>query len=98
MASGRERVLLRLKRDYATTVDFSPDGRRVIVPVLDGTVRLLDAAASGPTQTLRGHEGPVWAARFSPDGTMRSARATIGPPASGTSPRARPPSSRIRRS
>ena len=48
---------------------FSPDGRRVIVPVLDGTVRVLDAAGGGPAKVLRGHTRPGWAARFSPDGS-----------------------------
>ena len=69
VASGRKRVLLRLRRDYATTVDFSPDGRRVVVGVLDGTVRVLDAAGGARAQVLRGHDGPAWAARFSPDGS-----------------------------
>jgi WD40 repeat protein/DNA-binding SARP family transcriptional activator len=69
VASKSKRVLLRLNRNrnYATGVEFSPDGRKLIVPLLDGTVRVVPVGG-GAVSVLRGHEGPAWAAHFSPDG------------------------------
>jgi WD40 repeat protein/DNA-binding SARP family transcriptional activator/energy-coupling factor transporter ATP-binding protein EcfA2 len=69
--SKQKRVLLRLRPPHLPYgVDFSPDGRRVIVPVSDGTVRLVPVDGDGPVSVLRGHDGPVWSAQFSPDGTQ----------------------------
>ena len=84
------------KLDYATTVDFSPDGRRVIVPVLDGTVRVLGRRRRRPGEGPARHTGPVVGGALQPGRLhARSAPATTGPPASGTSARARPPSCSI---
>jgi WD40 repeat protein/DNA-binding SARP family transcriptional activator len=68
--SEQRRVLLRVPAAALPTgVHFSPDGRRLILPLLDGTVRVVPMDGDEPVTVLRGHEGPVWAAQFSPDGT-----------------------------
>ncbi len=51
-----------------TAVRFSPDGRR-FVTLHDRTARVWDAATGKAVATLAGHEGPVVAAAFSPDGS-----------------------------
>ena len=69
LGSKQKRVLLRLPASASPNgVQFSSDGRRLIVPTLDGTVRLVPVDGDGPVTVLRGHRGPVWAAQFSPDG------------------------------
>ncbi|MEA2131141.1 MAG: hypothetical protein QOJ85_4032 [Solirubrobacteraceae bacterium] len=45
--------------DYATAVSFSPDGRRIAVGTLDGTVRIVPADGAGRTIVLRGNRGQV---------------------------------------
>jgi WD40 repeat protein/DNA-binding SARP family transcriptional activator len=66
----RKRVVLRVPVLKAPNgVGFSPGGDRLIVPMLDGTIRLVPVNGDGPVRVLRGHHGPVWAAHFSPDGT-----------------------------
>ena len=57
-----------LRRSARTGRGWSPRGR-------DGTVRLWRADGSGEPVILRGHEGGVMAASFSPDGTRWSAPA-----------------------
>jgi WD40 repeat protein len=47
---------------------FSPDSKRLAVAA-DRTVLVLDVAARGPVQHLRGHEAGVKAVAFSPDGS-----------------------------
>ena len=65
-----KRVLLRLHGTALPYgVDFSPDGSQVLVPVLDGTVRVVPINGSERTRVLRGHDREVWMARFSEDGT-----------------------------
>jgi WD40 repeat protein/DNA-binding SARP family transcriptional activator len=67
--SKQKRVVADLGLDDATDVAFGPDGRRLILPLLGGTVRVVPADGDGPVTLLRGHKGLVWAADFSPDGT-----------------------------
>jgi WD40 repeat protein/DNA-binding SARP family transcriptional activator len=45
--------------DYATAVSFSPDGRRIAVGTLDGTVRIVPADGAGRTIVLRGNRDQV---------------------------------------
>jgi WD40 repeat protein/DNA-binding SARP family transcriptional activator len=69
LASGAKRVVLRQPpSNLPNGVEFAPDGDRLIVPMYDGTVRLIPVSGGGRAQVLRGHSGPVWAAQFSPDG------------------------------
>jgi WD40 repeat protein len=48
--------------------DLSPDGQKLVIALLDGTARVLDAASATELSVLRGHEGPLRSASFSPDG------------------------------
>jgi WD40 repeat protein len=67
--SKQKHVVADLGLDDATDVTFSTDGRRLILPLLGGTVRVVPVTGDGPVTVLRGHKGLVWAADFSPDGT-----------------------------
>jgi WD40 repeat protein len=49
------------------SVAFSPDGKQVVSGSYDKTVRLWDALAGAPLQTLEGHSGSVNSVAFSPD-------------------------------
>jgi WD40 repeat protein len=51
-----------------TSVDFSPDGRRLVSASRDRDAILWDASSGKALRVLRGHFGPVSDARFSPDG------------------------------
>jgi WD40 repeat protein len=53
-----------------TSAAFSPDGSRIVTASFDKTVRIWDAATAKEIAVLRGHEGAVWPAAFSPDGSM----------------------------
>jgi WD40 repeat protein/DNA-binding SARP family transcriptional activator len=65
---SNRRVLLDAGGDrYGSTIDFSPDSRRVAVP-LANTIAVIQVGGGRPT-TLRGHTDFVYAARFNNDGT-----------------------------
>jgi WD40 repeat protein len=57
-----------------SSVAFSPDGRRLVVPGDDNTVNIWDVATTGERRvsasqlSLRGHTAQVWGVAFSPDG------------------------------
>jgi WD40 repeat protein len=51
------------------SVAISPDGARLALGGVDGTVRLCDATTGAELAVLRGHEGGVGAVAFSPAGT-----------------------------
>jgi WD40 repeat protein len=48
---------------------FQPRWTRVVTASFDGTARIWDAASGKEIVVLRGHEGTVDSAAFSPDGT-----------------------------
>ena len=54
--------------DSVTSAAFSPDGGRVVTASADMTARIWDAADGREIVTLKGHQGPVASATFSPDG------------------------------
>ena len=64
----RERVVAR--HDGAiNTMEFSPDGTRLLTGSEDATARLVDLEAEVRDVVLTGHVEPVRSVRFSPDGT-----------------------------
>ncbi len=60
------RAVLRVPGHIPVTVAFSHDGRRLVAAMDDGTVRIV-SSSGGPQQVLRGHQGFVSGAEFSPD-------------------------------
>lgn len=54
------------------TVAFHPDGKWLVVGSLKGLVTVMSAPGLEFASELRGHEGPVSALAFSPDGTLYS--------------------------
>jgi WD40 repeat protein len=50
------------------SVNFSPDGKRIVSGSHDETVRVWDAHTGQQALTLRGHTGPVTSVAFSPVG------------------------------
>jgi WD40 repeat protein len=54
--------------DELNTVEFSPDGSRLVTASYDRTAKIWDAATGEELLTLRGHTSWVWNATFSPDG------------------------------
>jgi WD40 repeat protein len=53
----------------AYNATWSPDGRRVVVALRDGTARVWEVSSTAEPIVLRGHQALVWSAAFSPDGT-----------------------------
>ncbi len=51
-----------------TALEFSPDGRWLVVGATDGLVRLIDVSTRTVEAVWAGHDQPVLALRFSPDG------------------------------
>jgi WD40 repeat protein len=49
---------------------FSADGRRLVAPCVDATVRVWDAGTGKLLAVLRGHQREVHTAEFSPDGRL----------------------------
>jgi WD40 repeat protein len=65
--SGHQAVPLMGPTDDVTSIDFSPDGDRVVASSTDGTVILWNTAGT-QLATLRGHRSRVNSVRFSRDG------------------------------
>ena len=57
-----------LHRRALTSVDFSPDGRRIVTASFDHTARVWDAETGKPLGEPMHHERAVASAAFSPDG------------------------------
>jgi WD40 repeat protein len=76
--SGAEIAVLRGHEDIVNSAAFSADGRRIVTAsgsihtdrsfAPDNTARIWDAATGTEITVLRGHEGGVNSAVFSPDG------------------------------
>ncbi|ETO15642.1 hypothetical protein RFI_21722, partial [Reticulomyxa filosa] len=54
--------------DNVNSVQFSPDGNRIVSGSTDGTIRLWDASSGKQLQLLKGHLSSVYFVQFSPDG------------------------------
>jgi WD40 repeat protein len=59
-------------------LEFSPDGRSMATPNLDGTARVWDARSGSLVATLRGHTGEAVALAYSPDGKLIATSGTDG--------------------
>ncbi len=70
LSSGTVRHLLNFEgnSDWVSAVDFSPDGKRLLIGTWDDTARLWDAGSGAQLQPLQGHTGDVRGVTFSPDG------------------------------
>jgi WD40 repeat protein/serine/threonine protein kinase/tetratricopeptide (TPR) repeat protein len=53
---------------WVSSVQFSPDGKRVVTASFDGTARVWDAQTGQPLTEPLKHTTNVWSAQFSPDG------------------------------
>jgi WD40 repeat protein len=53
-----------------STLQFSPDGHRIVMVNQDFTARIWDATTGQELAILRGHEDQLYAVAFSPDGSM----------------------------
>ena len=55
-------------RDRLTKhADFSPDGRRVVAAISNGTARVWDVESGKLVAILKGHKAALWSASFSAD-------------------------------
>ncbi|MFP5274501.1 nSTAND1 domain-containing NTPase, partial [Coleofasciculus sp.] len=63
----QERVHLNGHQGGVTSVNFSPDGQRIVTASDDKTARVWDIQGNQITQ-LKGHQSTVYSANFSPDG------------------------------
>ncbi len=77
--AGAELLVLRGHEDWVVAAAWSPDGARLVTGSVDGTARVWwvrardgeDRGVPGAqVAALRGHEGPVWVACVSPDGSL----------------------------
>lgn len=66
-ATGQPRLVVDASHSYeATSIAFSPDGRRVLTGNRDGTAKLWDPETGQVLRILKGHSGPVVSIVFSP--------------------------------
>jgi WD40 repeat protein len=60
------------------TLRFSPDGRQLATPSLNGTAQIWNASTGHLEATLKGHTGQVAALAYSPDGNLIATSGTDG--------------------
>jgi WD40 repeat protein len=74
------RLLLATKQQTGAilTLQFSPDGRHLATPSLNGTAQVWDASTGSLEATLSGHTGQVAALAYSPDGKLIATSGTDG--------------------
>ncbi|MFO1497892.1 MAG: protein kinase [Verrucomicrobiota bacterium] len=68
VASRQELVQLKGHSDVIGSVDFSPDGKRILTGSRDATAKVWDAVTGANLLTLRGHSLEIEPSKFSPDG------------------------------
>lgn len=57
-------------QEEVRTVDFFPDGQKIITAAYDHTAKLMNVSPPQTPQTFGGHDGIVQCARVSPDGSL----------------------------
>ena len=67
-ATGRDVVHCRGHEDNIVSVEFSPDGSKLLTASADQTARLFDAETGATLHIFKGHENSLRRAFFSPDG------------------------------
>ena len=65
--AGSGRLLATLRQGTISTVQFSPNGKRVVTSSDDQTARIWEADGGGLVAILRGHEGFLFGAKYSRD-------------------------------
>ncbi|WJW70306.1 AAA-like domain-containing protein (plasmid) [Candidatus Chlorohelix allophototropha] len=68
LANYTPNIALRSSSSSVYTVNFSPDGKRLVVAGNDGYARVYEAGTNKETLALGGKFGPVYKAIYSPDG------------------------------
>jgi WD40 repeat protein len=63
-----ETLVLKGSEGHVISIDFSPDGKRVVTGSQNGTVRVWSPTGDSQALVLRGHSAEVWTAAFSRDG------------------------------
>ncbi|QLQ06766.1 MAG: hypothetical protein HZY76_12415 [Anaerolineae bacterium] len=74
---------------YGVSVQFSPDGQRLVTASADGAAAVWDAAEGRELIRLRGHIANIYDAHFSPDGRRIATTSRMARCGFGTQPRAR---------
>ncbi len=68
-ATGRDLIHLRGHTERVVSIEFSPDGSRILTASFDGTARQWNATTGEPIGPPMAHECSLLLARYSPDGT-----------------------------